>query len=58
MKFEDLERLAVELRDEKLQREAIEKYKKERFAFWKDVALVTVSVLSAVISVIAFVRTL
>lgn len=47
----------MELRDEKLQREAIEKYKKERFAFWKDVALLTVSALSAVISVIAFVRT-
>ncbi len=58
MKFEDLERLAMELRDEKLQREAIEKYKKERFAFWKDVALITISALSSVISVIAFVRTL
>ncbi len=58
MKLEDLERLAMELCDEKLQREAIERYKKERFAFWKDVALVAVSALSAVISVIAFVRTL
>lgn len=48
----------MELRDEKLQREAVEKYKRERFLFWKDVALMACSAVGVVISVIAFVRTL
>ena len=58
MRNDDLERLVMELRDEKLQREAVEKYKRDRFLFWKDVALVAFAAASAVVSVIAFVRTL
>lgn len=48
----------MELRDEKLQREAVEKYKKDRFLFWKDVALVAFAAASVVVSVIALARTL
>lgn len=48
----------MELRDEKLQREAVAKYKKDRFIFWKDVALVAFAAVSVVVSVIALVRTL
>ena len=47
----------MELRDEKLQREAVAKYKKDRFIFWKDVALVAFAAASVVVSVIALVRT-
>lgn len=47
----------MELRDEKLQREAVATYKKGRFLFWKDVALVAFAAASVVVSVIALVRT-
>lgn len=57
MKTDDLERLVMELRDEKLQKEAVAKYKRDRFLFWKDVALVTFAAASVVVSVIALVRT-
>lgn len=48
----------MELQDEKLQREAIERYKRERFLFWKDVALVACAVIGGLLGVIGFVRTL
>lgn len=58
MKPDEMGRLVMELRDEKLQREAVEKYKRECFLFWKDIAFLVCSVVGVVISVTAFVRTL
>lgn len=58
MRRDELERLVMELQDEKLQREAIERYKRERFLFWKDVALVACAVIGGLLGVIGFVRTL
>ena len=57
MRNDEVERLVMELRDEKLQREAVATYKKDRFLFWKDVALVAFAAASVVVSVIALVRT-
>lgn len=58
MSRDELERLVMELQDEKLQRELIERYKRERFLFWKDVALVACAVIGGLLGVIGFVRTL
>lgn len=58
MTFKELECVVMELRNEKLQREAVEKYKKERFAFWKDIALVSCAVVGGILGVVGFIRTL
>lgn len=58
MRRDELERLVMELQDERLQREAIERYKRERFLFWKDVALVAGAVIGGLLGIIGFVRTL
>lgn len=41
----------MELHEEKVAREAIAKYKKEQFRFWKDIILVGIAVGSLVINV-------
>lgn len=50
------EALLMELRDDKLKREAIEKYKKEHRAFLKDVFLTGCALLGGVLGLIGFVR--
>ena len=50
-KLKALEASVMELQKDKIGREAVEKYKKERFARWKDIALVACAVISAAVTV-------
>lgn len=44
----------MELDRDKVRREAIEKYRKERFAFWKDVVLMLCAVIGGVLGALSF----
>lgn len=56
MTLEEVERAVTELQKEQVQREAVEKYKKERFAKWKDTALVVCALGSLLLNVVVTFR--